>query len=142
MPIALNHLDAALSALEVALRVAGRAQTAADTELADTARSGVIQNFEIAYELSWKVMRRWLLEELGHTDTELAMRRQLYRLAAQHGLIDDLQAWMDFHQARNLTSHTYDRGIALQVAAAAADFVSVGRSLLRTLQTLSHDPEA
>ena len=28
--------------------------------LKNTLRSGVIQNFEVAYELSWKFMKRWL----------------------------------------------------------------------------------
>lgn len=129
-----ESLEKALQALEVAVRVFERVRNGPDTELADTARSGVVQNFEVAYEQSWKLLRRWLMEELGYPDTELAMRRHLFRIAAKHQLLDDPQAWMDYHQARNLTSHTYSLAIAQQVAQAAVEFAPTGLALLARLK--------
>lgn len=139
MALSFESLEKALKALDVALRVYERVRHGPDTELADTARSGVVQNFEVAYEQSWKLLRRWLTEELGYPETELAMRRHLFRVAAKHQLVDDPQAWMDFHQARNLTSHTYDLAIAQQVAHAAAEFAHTGHALLARLKQAAQD---
>ena len=82
---------------------------------------------------------RWLTEELGYPETELAMRRHLFRVAAKHQLLDDPQTWMDFHQARNLTSHTYNLAIAEQVAQAAGGFAHTGHALLNRLQQAAQD---
>ncbi len=139
MALSFESLEKALKALDVALRVYERVRQGPDAEWADTARSGVIQNFEVAYEQSWKLLRRWLTEELGYPETELAMRRHLFRVAAKHQLLDDPQVWMDFHQARNLTSHTYNLGIAQQVAQAASGFAYTGHALLARLKQAAQD---
>lgn len=64
-------------------------------------RSEVIQHFEVTYELSWKLTKRWL-SLLGESfAVEGVSRRQLFRLAAEHRLIDDVEKWMRYHEARN-----------------------------------------
>ena len=78
-------------------------------------RAGVVKHFEITYELSWKLMARWLNTNVGSDTADGVTRRQLYRLSAAHKLISDVDRWMQHHDARNTTSHIYDRKKAQQV---------------------------
>ena len=121
--------------MQRSIAVFERVSLGADTDLIDTTRAGVIQNFEVTYEQSWKVLRRWMMQNLSIPDSELTQRRQLYRLAAKHTLINDVEAWWDFHAARNMTSHTYNQAIALEVAAAARKFDIACAQLINGLKT-------
>lgn len=71
-------------------------------------KSGIIQNFEICYEISWKLMKKWLEENIGRTEVDGISRKELFRIASQNKLIDDIEKWFVFHEARNMTSHDYD----------------------------------
>ena len=86
-------------------------------------RSGVIQNFKFTYELCWKFMKRWLETNLGSTYVDGVSRRELFRLAAESRLIVDVDLWMDYHHARNQTSHTYNEVTAQKVFDAASKFL-------------------
>ena len=96
--------------------------------------AGVIQNFEFTYELSWKFIKRWLRENVGRSYVDGTTRWELYRMAAENKLIDDVDAWMLFHAARNQTTHTYDEQTAQEVFAAARDFLPGAKQLLCMLQ--------
>jgi len=97
-------------------------------------KAGVIQNFEFTYELCWKFMKRWLENNLGNTYVEGVTRRELFRLAVEHHLIDRIELWMDYHYARNETTHTYDRDKADQVFAVAQTFLHDAKKLLKNLE--------
>jgi nucleotidyltransferase substrate binding protein (TIGR01987 family) len=105
---------------------------------ASTMRAGAIQHFEFTYELCWKMMRRWL--ERNDTPDEYSglSRRELFRRAARHGLIGDINPWLRYHEARNLTSHTYAAETAERVYRELAAFVGDARSLLAVLEA-RHD---
>ncbi|CAN5386229.1 hypothetical protein BH11ARM2_BH11ARM2_03890 [soil metagenome] len=92
-------------------------------------RDSVIQGFEYTYESAWKLMRRVLLHEIGLTGAEGAARRELFRMAAQEGLIPDPMPWFEFHDARNLTSHLYDERAAERVYQVAGRFLPEVRAL-------------
>jgi len=96
-------------------------------------RAGVIQNFEFCYEISWKMFRRQLQQDEGVEEVGVLSRKDLYRLAAQKGLLDDPEAWFIFHKARNETSHTYNEHVASEVYKIALDFLVVAQSLLKKL---------
>jgi len=100
----------------------------------DAIRAGVIQNFEFTYELCWKFMRRWLDVNLGSVYVEGVARRQLFRLGAENKLIADVDQWMEYHDARNETSHTYDEGTAEDVFATARKFYANAERLLEALE--------
>ena len=78
-------------------------------------RAGVIRNFQITYELSWKLITRWLNANISPGIADGVTRRQLFRIAAEHRLIADVDAWMRHHEARNATSRIYDEERAVQV---------------------------
>ncbi len=123
-----NALNSLADALEVA---AGYQSQSPDDKMWRTLRAGVIQNFELSYELSWKLLQRVLREMLPPEQVQGVSRRHLYRLAQEKGLIDDVAPWWRFHEARNLTSHVYDEAVADQVYLAAQDFLPMVRKLLQ-----------
>ena len=90
-------------------------------------RAGVIQHFEFTYEICCNLMRRRLRESMNPDLVATASRRQLFRLAAQTGLIESFEAWLGFHESRNLTSHTYREEVAAAVYSSAAGLL--GRSV-------------
>ncbi len=94
-------------------------------------RAGGIQNFEVTSELAWKLMARWLNTHVGIADG--STRRQLFRLAAESNLIHDVDQWMQHHEARNTTTHTYDEAKAAWVYQETREFVHDARYLLQAL---------
>ncbi len=97
-------------------------------------RAGVIQNFEVTYELAWKMIARWLNANVGGAVADGLARRQLFRLAAQNRLIHDVETWMKFHETRNLTSHTYNEVQAETTYRAMREFAHEMRLLLGALE--------
>jgi nucleotidyltransferase substrate binding protein (TIGR01987 family) len=137
MSLDLSSLEAALSQLE---RVTQRAQDVPFMEAQDeitrvAIRAGVIQHFEIVYELSWKFVQRWLRMSRPGDEAESARtRRDLFRLAAEAGLVAYPRPWFGFGDARNLTAHTYNEADAEAVFAQAAPLAREGRFLLDQLR--------
>lgn len=99
-----------------------------------TLKAGVIQNFEVAYELCWKFIKRWLEHNVSPNAVAGVSRRELFRYAAENLLIRDVDQWMDFHAARNKTSHIYDQAVAEATFAIVADFVPEAKFLLQKLR--------
>jgi nucleotidyltransferase substrate binding protein (TIGR01987 family) len=132
----LSPLQSATSALLRALSVTGDASRwqQFDAATQEALRAGVIQSFEVAYEQSWKMMRRWLSANPVAGEVDGVPMRQLYRLAARAGLIDDVDAWMSFHAAQNQTSHTYNRAVAQAVFEQAPAFAAHAQAVLAQLE--------
>ncbi len=104
-------------------------------EAKEAIKSGVIQNFEVAYESCWKYAQRWLKENVPVEQAERPRsRKELFRLAAQYGLIKDPLIWFSYGDARNLTSHTYDENTAESVFETAMDFIKDAKDLLKKLE--------
>ena len=101
----------------------------------ETFRSGIIQNFEIAYELCWKTMKRWIEENVSPDVLFGVPRIELFRRAAENGLIDSVEHWMTFHQARNSASHIYSVAIAAEVYETAVRFVPEAEAFLQNITT-------
>jgi len=74
-------------------------------------RAGLIQFFEISFELSWKVLKDYLEEE-GFT---ISSPRDAIKQAFQAGVIENGHVWIEALKDRNLTVHTYEEKIALAV---------------------------
>ena len=111
-----------------------RFMAAQDEITREAIRSGVIQHFEFTYELSWKFLRRRLEQDIGRTSVDGISRRDLFRIAAENRLIEDVEDWFNYHLARNETSHTYDPAIAARVYATSLNFARDAALLLATLE--------
>lgn len=101
----------------------------------NTLVAGVIQNFELVYELGIKVLRRRIeWDAASPTEADFSNFRDLLRTAAEKGLIADAQAWFEYRQMRYHTSHTYDRAKAGQVYEGTLRFVGDAKALLQSLE--------
>ena len=136
MKLDLSSLRKAVDSLEKALEVADDEIfiSRLNNEQKKTIRAGVIQNFEFTYELCWKFMRRWLQVNLGTAYVAGVSRRQLFRLSAEHRLVGDVDHWMEYHDARNETAHTYDENTAEDVFETAHRFLADAQGLLEALE--------
>ncbi|MDQ3000131.1 MAG: nucleotidyltransferase substrate binding protein [Fibrobacterota bacterium] len=67
-------------------------------------------------------------------NVDTLQRRDLYRMAAEKGLLEDPVLWFGYHRARNETTHTYQEAKAEEVYAIAADFVTDAGALLLCLE--------
>ena len=133
MSLQFDSLVKSIDILERSVKTASRVDDS-DKDLQETVRAGVIHNFEVAYELSWKMIKRWLKENIGAASVDGTTQRNLFRLGAENRLIADVERWMDYHKARNSTSHTYNEDAAKNVFAEAAEFVHDVKYLLRMLE--------
>jgi nucleotidyltransferase substrate binding protein (TIGR01987 family) len=79
-------------------------------------------------------MKRWLENTLGNTYVDGVSRRELYRIAAEHQLIKDVDQWMIYHKARNITSHTYNEDRAEEVFQIAKTFAVDAEKLLHQIE--------
>lgn len=136
MTLDLGSLRKSVGALDrslAALHSADANSTFTD-DVKDTLRAGVVKSFEVAYEMCWKYIQRWLRENTAGGEIELPRtRKDLFRLAAQRELIAESERWFEYGDARNLTAHTYDETVADEVCAVAGKFLDDARDLLHQL---------
>jgi nucleotidyltransferase substrate binding protein (TIGR01987 family) len=127
MSIDLNiePLEKAIASLEVALKRQGLAPDD------DLIRDACIQRFEFTYELSHKMLKRFLEATSANPDEFDSMPFQdLIRSGSERGLLrSDWSKWKNFRAARGTTSHTYDEIKARQVFSIIPDFLLEARYL-------------
>jgi nucleotidyltransferase substrate binding protein (TIGR01987 family) len=124
-----------LGALEAALEQLRAGLIEAETTPTSTLlRDGVIQRYEYTVDLAWKLMQRYLRLVAQIPETEFRTKRDLFREAARLGLIADATAWFRYYDARNMTSHTYDRSIAEDIYRLAAPFAQAAGELVEALR--------
>jgi nucleotidyltransferase substrate binding protein (TIGR01987 family) len=103
-------------------------------------RDGLIQRFEFTYELSHRMLRRYLRLVAASPDTFDQMPFQdLVRTGNEQGLLrGDWPVWRRYRDMRARTSHTYAAAVAEQVVACIPDFLAdalyLGDQLQRRLQ--------
>lgn len=99
-------------------------------------RDGLIQRFEFTYELSHKMLKRYLeAASANPTEFDGADFQYLIRSGNEQGLL--LSAWPEWRHFRDMrakTSHTYDEEVALTVVDAIPSFLSEAKHLLANLQ--------
>lgn len=102
----------------------------------DLLRDGVIQRFEYTYELSHKMLRRYLSATEPDAESVKALSfPDLIRLGSERGLLrHGWDFWKSYRAARGANSHTYDAAKARQVFDEIPDFLAETQHLLRRLQ--------
>ena len=80
---------------------------------ADFVLEGTIQNYNLTFDLSWKVMKDILVKQLGINDFAIGSPRAVLQASFTNGLISD-DIWLQMLKTRNLLAHDYDGKIAEQ----------------------------
>ena len=99
-------------------------------------RDGLIQRFEFTYELSHKMLKRYLEAASANPAAFDAMDFQtLIRTGNEQGLLlGDWPAWRTWRNLRARTSHTYNEAVALEVVDAIPGFLAEAQFLLQRLE--------
>ena len=98
-------------------------------------RDGLIQRFEFTYEISHKLLKRYLQEIVPDPDALREMNfPDLIRTANEYNLLKgDWSNWKVYRDMRSKTSHTYDKEIALEVVAGIPEFLQEAKFLLEKM---------
>ena len=80
-------------------------------EPSEVERAGIIQFFEMAFELAWKLMKDYLEEEGFVVNSP----KEAIKQAFQSDIIKDGHTWIDALNDRNLTTHIYEEETAIMV---------------------------
>jgi nucleotidyltransferase substrate binding protein, HI0074 family len=88
-------------------------------------RDGYIQRFEFTYELSHKMLKRYLeLTSASPSEVDAMSFQEQVRLGNEQTLLlNDWSKWRDYRKMRGQTSHAYDEEIALEVVAGIPAFL-------------------
>ncbi len=132
MPLDLINFRDAIASLDEAMLISQ--DPSLDDALETVIQAGVIKRFEFTYEMSWKYIKRWLEINVSPNTADGVTRRELFRHGYEHQLIQSVDQWMNYHLARNDTSHTYRKETADAVYAAIPAFLADARQLLAALE--------
>lgn len=80
----------------------------------DIVRDSIIQRFEFTFEMAWKTMFRYLVDK-GEKVAQKAWA--VIPIAFEALLISDAAVWDKLREYRNDSSHEYDEGKAIELAA-------------------------
>ena len=99
----------------------------------------VIQRFEICYDCLWKVLKRYLTDELGVADPPNSPK-PVFRLGYENDLFSAaLEQWLRYAAARTDTSHDYDGEKAQACLALVPDFIDDAIGLYQTMTGTTWD---
>lgn len=99
-------------------------------------RDGLIQRFEFTYELSHKMLKRYLeMSSASSAQFDGMPFADLIRTGNEQSLLlSDWPRWKLFREMRGKTSHTYDEAVALEVVAQIPAFLDEAQHLCARLQ--------
>ena len=99
----------------------------------DAYAESVIQRFETCYDCLWKVLKRYLVEEMGIPDIPNSPK-PILRYAFENDLLDgQLEQWLSYAQHRVGTSHDYSGGKAEDCLGIVHSFIADATALYHTM---------
>jgi nucleotidyltransferase substrate binding protein (TIGR01987 family) len=106
-------------------------------ELSDIDREAiaesVIQRYETCYDTLWKVLKRYMTEDLGLVDLENSPKPLLKRAAENRLFASPLDQWMKYANARTATAHDYSGEKAADTLEIVEDFLDDAIGLYQTM---------
>lgn len=130
-----SPLGSAIGQLEKSIGYANSDLAKTDAGLREQLRNSVIQCFEFTYELSHKMLKRYLeATAASPEEIDLSTFQSLVRMGNEKGVLrSDWTQWRAYRQARTDSSHTYDEDKAEAVFEIAPDFLEEARFLFQEL---------
>ena len=93
----------------------------------------VVHRFETCYDCMWKVLKRYLVEELGVPDAPNSPK-PVFRLAFENRVLDSpVERWLGYTDHRVGTAHDYSLSKAEDCLAATGDFIADATALYETM---------
>jgi nucleotidyltransferase substrate binding protein (TIGR01987 family) len=136
MKLDVSQLEKAITQLEQSLFLYNSDYVQQIPDLKVHLVAAAIQAFEFTYELSWKMLKRYLemtepnpdgIDEMSYAD--------LIRTGCEKGLLkSDLIIWKKYREKRSITSHTYNYDKAFEVFKEIPAFLEDAKYLLKVLQ--------
>lgn len=80
---------------------------------ADFVLEGTVLNFNLTFDIAWKVMKDILVKEMGILGFATGSPRDTLQQAFTNNLIDD-DRWMQMFRDRNHLAHDYDGSFAAE----------------------------
>ena len=122
-----QRLKIAEAALQTLFEVVGM------ENVSEIYRDAAIQRFEYSFEAVWKAARTYLFEIEG---IDVASPKKVLRQSRNLGLLSDEQTALGLQMVddRNLTSHTYNAGLAERIYERLKDYANLMQVWLNSLQ--------
>ena len=136
MKLDLTPMEDAVAQLEEALEIYHSDLAMNHPRLKRHLRAAVIQAFEFTYELSFRMLKRYLeLASANPAEMDQLIFNDIVREAYKQALLrSELPEWLEFRRNRGTTSHTYNEEKAQEVFESVPDFLQEARYLLNRLQ--------
>lgn len=118
----IKDLENAVSRLDEAIKDSKKIELS-------TLKDGVIQRFEFTLELSWKILKTYLVNEgIDCVNTPKSVIREAYKA----GIIKNGEIWIEMIDDRNLTSHIYSQSMADDI------YLRITKKYFKELELLFH----
>jgi nucleotidyltransferase substrate binding protein (TIGR01987 family) len=141
MILDLTSLQNAIAQLEEALEYCNSDLAKKDPRLARHLRAAAIQAFEFTYELSFKMLKRFLEEtEANPAAVDDLSFKGIIRRAFERALVKrEAKEWENFRKDRGSTSHAYNEEKAQDVFESIPEFLEEAKFLSAQLQKRQAD---
>lgn len=107
----------------------------------DIYRMGIIGQFHLTFELSWKALREVLLLH-GVNKAGTGSPREIIKAGYEFHFLSDEETWLDMLKRRNQSIHIYDEDIAEELVSLIFDkymptFINLRDELARRLEVIA-----
>ena len=136
MTLSVEHLQHTANTLEQAM-IRLQQTSEEDKVLYDLFRNAAIKSFELSLETTGKLLRKVLKLYTGNPKSvDQLVFNDLFRHAAKHGLLDDVEVerWLSYRANRNTTAHDYGENFAEQTLVLLPDYLVDLRQLAQRMQ--------
>ena len=136
MSLDLTSLEAAVVQLKEALALCSRESYKSDPLMRRHLRAAAIQAFEYTYEISIKMIIRYMKKTIIGSDeiNNMTFDNFIREAFGKDLVLSDVTAWRYYKKQRNITSHTYNEGKAQEVFETIPDFLKEAQYVLARLQ--------
>lgn len=99
----------------------------------EAVRESVIQRFETCYDSLYKILKKYLTEEMGIPDIPNSPK-QIFKIANENNLFSsEISVWLTYANARIDTSHDYNKEKAQAAISLIPDFIDDAIGLYQTM---------
>lgn len=99
----------------------------------EAVKESVIQRFETCWDCLWKILKRYLINELGLPEVPNSPK-PILRLSMENNLLTlPIEEWFKFANSRIGTSHDYNGEKALEALELMETFISASINLVEKL---------